>query len=58
MKYAIKVWFDSTWHYVQEGPVDNMRVWTTTSLEEAKKYRALWIREGHNDKIEVVEYNP
>lgn len=57
MKYALKVWFDTSWLYVSEGPVDDMRVWTTTSLEEAQRYRNFWIREGHDDKIEVVEYS-
>lgn len=57
MKYALKVWFDTKWLYVSEGPIDDMRVWTTTSLEEAERYRKLWVKEGHDDKIEVVEYS-
>lgn len=55
MKYAIKVWFDDSWLLVSEGPVDNLRVMTTESLEEANSWRNLWIRDGQN-KVEVIEY--
>lgn len=59
MKYALKVHLDAdTWLYVSEGPVDNMRAWTTESLEEAEEYRKVWIVEGHEEAIEIVEYQP
>lgn len=46
MKYAIKVWYDETWRFVSEGPVDNLRVMTTSSYEEAREWKELWIRDG------------
>lgn len=55
-KYAIKVWFDDSWLYVSEGTFDNLRVMTTESLEEAKVWRDVWIREGHDGKVEIVEW--
>ncbi len=59
MKYALKVHFDErTWVYVSEGLGDDMRVWTTDSLEEAQRYRNFWVREGHETGIEIVEYQP
>ena len=58
MKYALKVHLDeNTWLYVSEGPVDNMRVWTTESLEIAEDYRKVWVVDGHEEAIEIVEYN-
>jgi hypothetical protein len=57
MKYAIKVHLDeNTWLYVSDGPVDNMRPWTTESLEEAEAYRQLWLVEDNEETIEIVEY--
>lgn len=55
MKYALKVWFDDSWLYVSEGPIDDLRAMTTDSYEEALEWRALWIRNGQ-EKVEVVEY--
>lgn len=54
MKYAIKV--DDT--FVSEGPIDDMRVWTTETLEEAERYKNFWVREGYEGNIEIVEYQP
>ena len=54
MRYAIKV--DDI--FVSEGPIDDMRVWTTESLDEAERYRNFWLREGYEDPIEIVEYQP
>ena len=56
-KYAIKVCFDDSCLYVSEGTFDNLRVLTTDSLEEANEWRNTWIREGHEGKVEIVEYN-
>jgi hypothetical protein len=57
MKYAIKVHLDdNTWLYVSDGPVDNMRPWTTELLEEAEAYRQLWLVEDNEETIEIVEY--
>lgn len=59
MKYAIKVHLDeNTWVYVSEGPVDDMRVWTTESLKEAEAYRQIWVVGDHEEAIEIVEYQP
>ena len=59
MKYALKVLIEpDTWLYMSEGPVDNMRVWTTETFEEAERYKNFWIREGYEDNIEIVEYQP
>ena len=59
MKYAIKVHLDeNTWLYVSEGPVDDMRVWTTESLEESEAYRQIWGVAGNEEAIEIVEYQP
>lgn len=57
MKYALKVHLDeNTWLYVSEGPVDDMRAWTTESLEEAEAYRQVWLVDDHEEAIEIVEY--
>jgi hypothetical protein len=59
MKYALKVNMDATtWLYVSEGPVDDMRPWTTDSLEKAEAYRQIWVLDGYDEAIEVVEYEP
>lgn len=55
MKYALKVWFDDSWLYISEGPIDDLRVMTTESYEEALEWRSLWIKNGQ-EKVEVVEY--
>jgi len=56
MKYALKVITDRGDIFVSEGPIDDMRAWTTESLEEAERYKAFWLREGYEDPIEIVEY--
>ena len=58
MKYALKVITPDCEIFVSEGPVDDMRVWTTDSLEDAQRYRDFWLREGYEDSIEIVEYQP
>lgn len=55
MKYAIKVWYDNTWRFVSEGPVDNLRTMTTSSYEEAAEWRSMWIRNGQ--RAEIVKYD-
>jgi len=58
MKYAIKVYLpDNGWVYVSEGPVDEMRVWTTDSLEKAEEYLKVWVF-AVREKVEIVEYQP
>jgi hypothetical protein len=59
MKYAIKVYLpDNSWVYVSEGPVDEMRVWTTDSREKAEAYRQVWVIDGNEEEVEIVEYQP
>ena len=59
MKYALKVHLDAdTWLYVSEGPIDDLRVWTTQSLDKAEAYRQMWLVEGNEEAIEIVEYKP
>jgi hypothetical protein len=58
MKYAIKVSTPDGDIFVSEGPVDDMRVWTTEVFEEAERYKNFWIREGYEGNIDIVEYQP
>jgi len=59
VKYALKVILLDGGHiFVSEGPVDDMRVWTADSFEEAERYKNFWLREGHEDSMEIVEYQP
>lgn len=54
-KYALKVWMDDSWLYVSEGPIDELRVCLMT-LEEAQEAAEAWRIEGHEEAIEIVEY--
>lgn len=57
MKYAIKVWFDDdTWAYISEGPLEELRVVTVDTLEQAQKCADLY-KIAETD-IEIVEYQP
>lgn len=57
MKYAIKVWFDDdTWAYISEGPLEELRVVTVDTLEQAQKCADLY-KIAVTD-IEIVEYQP
>lgn len=57
MKYAIKVWFDeNTWAYISEGPLEDLRVVTVDTLEQAQKCANLYKLTATN--IEIVEYQP
>ena len=58
MKYALKVSTPDGDIFVSEGPVDDMRVWTTETFEEAERYKNFWLREGYEDTIDIVEYQP
>lgn len=57
MKYALRVWFDGDWLYISEGPIDELRVCLMT-LEEAEEAAESWRVAGHEEKIEIVEYQP
>lgn len=57
MKYAIKVWLDDdTWAYISEGPLEELRVVTVDTLEQAQKCADLY-KIAATD-IEIVEYQP
>lgn len=59
MKYAIRIWFpDRTFLYVSEGPIDDLRVFLADTFEEANTYAEEWRLAGHEEVVEVVEYNP
>ena len=46
---------DDSWLYVSEGPIDELRVCLMT-LEEAQEAAEAWRIEGHEEAIEIVEY--
>jgi len=54
-KYALKVHFDDGWLFVSEGPIDELRV-SLMTLEDANAAAEMWRVEGHEEAIEVVEY--
>lgn len=55
-KYALKVQFEDGWLYVCEGPLDELRVMTMT-LDKANEMAEIWRLDGHEEAVEVVEYN-
>ena len=57
IKYAIKVLFTDSWLQVSEGPIDNLRVMTLETLEEAQEWKKIWVKEGHEERVEIVEYD-
>lgn len=57
-KYAIRVWFGDSFLYVSEGPIDDLRVFLLDTLEEAVAYANEWSIAGHEEMVEIVEYQP
>lgn len=55
-KYAVRVQFDDGWLYISEGPIDELRP-MLMSPEQAEEMVKLWVLEGNEEAVEIVEYN-